>query len=1061
MSAGELIVSIIGDMSKLSGVFQQVQSDIDNFGSKMTSIGSSLSSVGTGMTAGITAPILAAGAGIGVVSKEAVDFQKGITQVYTLLPDASAESMGKMSQDVLNFSKDMHVTTDQVIPALYDAIGSGVPENNVFSFLEIAQKGAVGAASDVGTAVDTLTSITNAYGQENLKAADASDILFTGINVGKMSYDELRASLYEVVPTAASLKVSFSDITAALAAMTAQGTPTTVATAQLRQLLVELSKEGTGASETFKEIAGKSFPQFIAEGGTLQQAIQLLGDGFTKTSPQAEELQKKIYELADPTSGLAKEFEALSGKSFKDFQREGGTAQQALEMMGLKFDDANGRLSDMFGSIEAGNAILNLTGQGAGIFNNALKEMENSAGATDRAYAKMSETAAASLDGINADLQAAAVEMGEKFLPIIQDTIVPLVTDTLIPTLEVAVDIIGTVAEAFNKLPQPIKVGIIAFVAFLAALGPILIVAGSIVSAIGTLAAAFGSGGALAGAISFISGTLLPALSAGFGVIIYTVIPILIELLGALISPIGLVAVALGAFALAWKNNWFDIQGKAAAAVQFISKQWDDLKQATSKIGPAFSEAKDKLSGVFNDIKNIASTAFQGVLAAITEKMNAIKNYLSGINLSSVAAIIWNTFIIGLTAVLLGPYVLIVGAINTVKSFLSGINISSQGQAIWNTFLNGLKAVIQGPYNAILAAINAIKSFLSGTNFSSLGQAIWNTFLAGVKAVILGPYNAILAAINAIKSFLSSTNFSPLAQVIWNTFLSGLKAVIQGPYNAILAAINAIKSFLSGTNISSHGQNIWNTFTNGVKAVISNPYNAITGAINTIKSYLSGVNLSSAGAAIINSLKDGVDSKIQSVKNSINGLLTWIDNHMPHSPAKSGPLSRLPNFSEYISSPLTSAVSAAKNTAKTAGSSIISSISSGIKSAASSVYNAASSALKKVSSLLPHSPAEEGPFSTLPDWDSVFYTPMMESIKNVSSLASPLSNALSNVKSPISGSIGAGLQSVSNVSNSSTVVEGSKYSIGPISVRNDSDLEAIIAAVKSSIANDRRRAGIF
>lgn len=314
-----------------------------------------------------------------------MNFEKGMAQVFTLLPDMSQATFGQLQKDTLQFAKDMKVPVDEVIPTLYDAIGSGVPEENVFSFMETAQKGAVAGATNIGVAVDTLTSLTNAYGAENLSAAEASDILFTGINVGKMSFEELQKSLYEVVPTSASLEVPLSDVSAALATMTAQGTPTNVATAQIRQLMVELSKEGTNASDTFKELSGKSFAQFIKEGGNLEGAIQIMSEGFTKTSPGAQKLQKAIQDLSDPTTGIAKEFEALAGKSFADFQREGRTTQQAMEMLGIKTGDASDRLSDMFGSIEAGNAILQLSGRSAELFHQNVEAMGDSAGATEEA----------------------------------------------------------------------------------------------------------------------------------------------------------------------------------------------------------------------------------------------------------------------------------------------------------------------------------------------------------------------------------------------------------------------------------------------------------------------------------------------------------------------------------------------------------------------------------------------------------------------------------------------------------------------------------------------------
>ncbi|MCZ9852504.1 hypothetical protein [Brachyspira hyodysenteriae] len=57
--------------------------------------------------------------------------------------------------------------------------------------------------------------------------------------------------------------MKFEDIGAAIAVMTAQGTPTSVATTQIRQALVELNKEGSTTDKTFREIAGDCCQYFF------------------------------------------------------------------------------------------------------------------------------------------------------------------------------------------------------------------------------------------------------------------------------------------------------------------------------------------------------------------------------------------------------------------------------------------------------------------------------------------------------------------------------------------------------------------------------------------------------------------------------------------------------------------------------------------------------------------------------------------------------------------------------------------------------------------------------
>jgi len=72
--------------------------------------------------------------------------------------------------------------------------------------------------------------------------------------------------------------------------MTAQGTPTSVATTQVRQALVELSKEGGKASDTFQEVSGKTFKDFIAEGGNVQDALQLMEQHAKETGVGVNDL---------------------------------------------------------------------------------------------------------------------------------------------------------------------------------------------------------------------------------------------------------------------------------------------------------------------------------------------------------------------------------------------------------------------------------------------------------------------------------------------------------------------------------------------------------------------------------------------------------------------------------------------------------------------------------------------------------------------------------------------------------------------------------------------------
>ncbi len=329
--------------------------DLDNKGSQSLKRIGNLAAVELGVAT-------AAAVKFGKESTEAfTSFEKGMNEVFTLLPGISDTAMDEMKKQVLDLSTTMGILPDKVVPALYQAISAGVPQENVFDFLTVAGEAARGGVTTLEVAVDGITSVVNAYGEEVINAAEASDLMFTAVKLGKTDFEQLSKRLFQVTPIAAALGVDFGNLTAALATMTAQGTPTRVAATQLRQVLVELSDTSSEASQTFQELSGKSFVDFIAGGGNLSDALQL-----------------------------------MRGRS----------------------DELNVGINELFGSIEAGNAAMSLTSDvGAEKFTNALDEMDSATGAATEANDKMNESFAVTIEKADAAEQRLKILAGEGLIP--------------------------------------------------------------------------------------------------------------------------------------------------------------------------------------------------------------------------------------------------------------------------------------------------------------------------------------------------------------------------------------------------------------------------------------------------------------------------------------------------------------------------------------------------------------------------------------------------------------------------------------------------------------------
>lgn len=450
------VFDLFGEVS-LKGM-DKINKELGGLQGKLDSVGVKMKSVGKGMTiaGGVMAGAVAA---IAIPSlKMAADFDTAMRSVNTMLL-LSEEEFRTLSDDTRELARTLGVEAPEAAQALYQAISAGVPKENVLSFMEIATKAAIGGMTDTETAVDGLTTVLNAFKLPMSSAQEVADLMFTTVKGGKTTFDELSASLFQVAPIAAASGVGFKEVSAALATMTKQGVPTSVATTQLRQAMVALQK---------------------------------------------------------PTADMAKVIEGLGYESGQSMLEELGFAK-TLETLREATGGSNELLMKMFGSVEAGSAVLALTGENAVMFADDLEAMENASGAAEDAFGQMEKSTSRQMAHLMADLKDVAITIGNTLMPVLKD-----IMETVKPILE-------KIGEWIKENPKLVKT--------------ILIVVGSIGGLLVTL-----------GPILMVLGSLLPMLPALGGAFM------------ALLGPVGLIIAGVAALiaigVLVWKN-WDTIKAKA------------------------------------------------------------------------------------------------------------------------------------------------------------------------------------------------------------------------------------------------------------------------------------------------------------------------------------------------------------------------------------------------------------------------------------------------------------------------------------------------------------------
>ena len=286
------------------------------------------------ITTGLKAKLSFAAAGIyvanklRVTTKEVMAFQKQLGMINTLLK-VSRDELNKYGDEFEKLSLKTGASKTEIADAAYQSLSSGVGKEDLIEFLETASKTAIAGQATVEQSVGTITSIINAYKMEMSEAGKVADWLLTIQNEGVTTVRELGDQLGDVTSISAALGVSLNDVGGAIAQMTVNGNNTAKTITMLKSMLSELSKEGQTAADNFKKLSGQSFTEFIANGGTLQEAMIKM-----------EEYAKK----------------------------------------------SNKSVVDLFSSVEAGSAALNLTGINAENFANKLDKVASSSGELETAY---------------------------------------------------------------------------------------------------------------------------------------------------------------------------------------------------------------------------------------------------------------------------------------------------------------------------------------------------------------------------------------------------------------------------------------------------------------------------------------------------------------------------------------------------------------------------------------------------------------------------------------------------------------------------------------------------
>ena len=505
----------------------------------------------------------------------------------------------------------------------------------------------------------------------------------------------------------------------------------------------------------------------------VAEAIGLMGNAGIKSTQAGTALRTMMTKL----QGELK----LSGEALGEVTIQTANADGSMRELSDILADCRTAFSKMSES-EAAAAAETLVGKNAmsgflALMNSAPGDIDKLRNAIENCDGSAEDMAAIMQDNLNgqltilkSQLEELAISFGEMLMPVIRK---------VVTAVQGFVDKLNNMDEAQRK--TIITIGLV-----IAALGPFLVILGTVISTVGKSMKAYAS------AAKGIK-KLMVAVKSGTGIF-----GKLGTALGGISAPVlavvAVIAVLVAAFTHLWKTNDGFRENIIATWTQIketVSNFCQGIVDRLNSLGFEFSSITEVLKAVWDGFCNLLGPVFEGAFRFISD------------TLSTVLDVILNTvdFFI---AVFSGDWE---GAWEAVKNIFS---------SIWNGLVSW--------FTNILETIKGVLDVALGWIGSS-----WEQVWSGVK-------NFFTNIWNGIKAFISST-INSISTTISNV-ITGIKTTVNNVFSAIKTTISNIFNGIKDTATT-----VWNAIKNAITTPIDNAKEKVREAINAIKGFFSGLKL--------------------------------------------------------------------------------------------------------------------------------------------------------------------------------------------------------------------------
>ncbi len=505
----------------------------------------------------------------------------------------------------------------------------------------------------------------------------------------------------------------------------------------------------------------------------VAEAIGLMGNAGIKSTQAGTALRTMMTKL----QGELK----LSGEALGEVTIQTANADGSMRELSDILADCRNAFSKMSES-EAAAAAETLVGKNAmsgflALMNAAPGDIDKLRNAIDNCDGSAEDMAAIMQDNLNgqitvlkSQLEELAISFGEMLMPVIRK---------VVTAVQGFVDKLNNMDEAQRK--TIISIGLV-----IAALGPFLVILGTVISTVGKSMKAYAT------AAKGIK-KLMVAVKSGTGIF-----GKLGTALGGISAPVlaivAVIAVLVAAFTHLWKTNDGFRENIIATWTQIketVSNFCQGIVDRLNSLGFEFSSITEVLKAVWDGFCNLLGPVFEGAFQFISDTLSTVLDVI----------------------------------INTVDFFIAVF--SGDWEGAWEA----VKNIFSSIWNGLVSWFTNILETIKGVLDVALGWigASWEQVWSGVK-------NFFTNIWNGIKSFISNT-INSISTTISNV-INGIKTTVSNVFNSIKTTISNIFNGIKDT-----ATNVWNAIKTAITTPIDNAKEKVKAAIDAIKGFFSGLKL--------------------------------------------------------------------------------------------------------------------------------------------------------------------------------------------------------------------------